>query len=214
MAVTKTDDPRVRKTRRVLREALIRLILKCGYQSISIQDIADEAETARITFYRHYRDKEELLTDCLNVVYDELVERTEREIAGGGDLSTVPVRVFFEHLEEQEPLYLVLFSSLGTHTVLERMKRLMAGHLLERMPRRVGLDRPAIPDEIIANYLVSAQLGIGIWWLENGKPYSVDYMVRVTVWLGFAGLQRALGLEGMPLTSPAPDQPELHGRTT
>ena len=43
---------------------------------------------------------------------------------------------------------------------------------------------------------------MGIWWLENGKPYPLDYMVGVTVWLGFAGVQRALGLEGMQLPVP------------
>ncbi|MBC8100804.1 MAG: TetR family transcriptional regulator [Armatimonadetes bacterium] len=31
----------------------MRLILCIGYDPISLQDIANEAQTARITFYRH-----------------------------------------------------------------------------------------------------------------------------------------------------------------
>ena len=59
------NDLRVIKTKRGLREAFIRLLLQKGYDAISIQDIATEAQAARVTFYRHYKDKEELLVDCL-----------------------------------------------------------------------------------------------------------------------------------------------------
>jgi AcrR family transcriptional regulator len=199
------DDPRVIKTRRALREAFTRLILQQGYDSISIQDIASEAQTARITFYRHYRDKEELLNDCLNVLYEELVEKTEREIAGGAPTSHTPARVFFEHLRDQQALYRILFSRLGTQAVLDRMQQYMAAAALKQLPAFGAENRPAIPDEIIAQHLVSAQVGLGVWWLKNDKPYSVAYMTRVSMWLSLAGVQRALGVEDSILPSPLPE---------
>jgi AcrR family transcriptional regulator len=56
---TKTD-PRVRRTRRLLREALVSLILEKDYASISIKDITDRAEVAYITFLGTSR----ALTSC------------------------------------------------------------------------------------------------------------------------------------------------------
>jgi len=197
------DDPRVKKTRRGLRAAFISLILKRGYDSISIQDITNEAEAARITFYRHYRDKEELLTDCLNELYEELVEKIEREIADGADPQSSAFRVFYEHLEQQEQLYRILFSSMGTQTVVRRMRHYMAQRLVENMDTIVDRSsRPDIPDEIIAYHLVSAHIGLGMWWIENNKPYPLDYLIQISMWLSLAGMLRSLGVEEMSLPLP------------
>lgn len=199
------DDPRVIKTRRALREAFTRLILQQGYDSISIQDIANEAQTARITFYRHYRNKEELLTDCLNMLYGDLVQKTEREIAGGAPSIDTPTRVFYEHLQEQEELYRILFSSLGTQAVLDRMQQYMAAAAFRQLTDFAAENRPAIPEAIIVHHLVSAQIGLGIWWLKNKKPYSISYMTRVSMWLSLAGMQQALGID-IPIPPPQSEQ--------
>lgn len=196
------DDPRVRKTRRNLREAFIRLILRQGYDAISIQDIADEAETARITFYRHYHDKEELLTDCLNTLYTELVERTEpisRETLLNGKSA---ISIFYEHLEDQEQLYRILFSSRGTQTVVERLRHFLAARATEAIKPFLNDKSANIPIEILAYHVASAQIGLGIWWLDHDKPYPADYMAQVSLWLSMAGVVRALGIPQFPLAEP------------
>jgi AcrR family transcriptional regulator len=54
-------DPRVRRTRLLLQEALVRLLKKKGFDEITVQDIAEEATINRATFYAHYPDKYALL---------------------------------------------------------------------------------------------------------------------------------------------------------
>jgi AcrR family transcriptional regulator len=192
------NDLRVKKTRRSLREAFIRLILQQGYDSISIQDIANEAETARVTFYRHYKDKEELLTDCLNVLYEEMAERIPPltpETAGTG---YNPMREFFRHLEEQERLYSILFSSRGTQTVIERMRHHLAKRAIEGLQTYFPDAGKDIPLEILGYFTASAQIGLGIWWLDHDKPYSREYMAQVSVWLTLGGVLRGLGIDRMP----------------
>jgi len=195
------NDPRVRKTRRGLRDAFIRLILRKGYDAISIQDIVDEAETARVTFYRHYRDKEELLNDCLNVLYDDLRARTEQitpDMVRRGDS---PARVFYDHLEEEEQLYRILFSSRGTQTVIKRMRHHMAQQAMQVI-RLQGREPVDIPLEIIAYHAASTQIGLGIWWLDHDRPYTAAYMARISTWLTLAGITRALGLEQFAIPAP------------
>lgn len=181
-------DPRVRKTRRGLQDAFIRLILRQGYDSISIQDIASEADTARVTFYRHYPDKEALLSDCLNRLYEELAARIEalsRERLMEG---YSPVLIMYEHMAEQETLYRILFSSHGTQTVISRMQAHLAQHALARMQAFGKQPRGDIPVAIIAQHTASAQLGLAMWWLEQGQPYPIPYMARVSLWLTLSGL--------------------------
>jgi len=58
----KTMDPRVRRTRQLLHEAMIRLLEVKDFDEISVQDITDEATVNRATFYDHYPDKAALFT--------------------------------------------------------------------------------------------------------------------------------------------------------
>ncbi|MBX3085325.1 MAG: TetR/AcrR family transcriptional regulator [Anaerolineae bacterium] len=196
------DDPRVRKTRRGLQEALVRLILKKGYDAISIQDIATEAETARVTFYRHYRDKEELLTDCLDTLYQDLVQKTERLNRDDVLRGISPVSALYEHIEEQETLYRILFSSRGSQTVLERLRYYIATRSMEAIQESGRAPHEDVPLDIIANHAASAQLGLAIWWLEHDKPYPARYMARISLWLMLTGLMETMGVSGVKLPVP------------
>ena len=53
-------DRRITRTREVLQHALTSLILKKGYEAITIQDICDAANVGRSTFYAHYTSKDDL----------------------------------------------------------------------------------------------------------------------------------------------------------
>jgi len=57
----KPFDRRVIRTRKLLQDALLQLILEQGYDSIRVQDITDKANLGRATFYVHYADKAALL---------------------------------------------------------------------------------------------------------------------------------------------------------
>ena len=54
-------DPRVRRTRERLRDALVSLTREKGYGEIRVADLLSRADVGRATFYAHYRDKEDLL---------------------------------------------------------------------------------------------------------------------------------------------------------
>lgn len=54
-------DPRVRRTRKLLHDALVELLQEKGFHAISVQDIADRSTVNRATFYAHFEDKYALL---------------------------------------------------------------------------------------------------------------------------------------------------------
>jgi len=57
-------DPRIRRTRRLLQQALEKLLTTREFDKISVQDISEAATVNRATFYDHYSDKFALL-NCL-----------------------------------------------------------------------------------------------------------------------------------------------------
>jgi AcrR family transcriptional regulator len=70
-----TTDPRILRSRRMLMEALIRLLIQKEFDDISIQEIADEATLNRATFYLHYPDKNALLQAMTAARFRDLIDR-------------------------------------------------------------------------------------------------------------------------------------------
>src|ERR1700747_1311517 len=72
---SETTNPRILRSRRMLREALAKLLIKKAFEDISIQEIADEATLNGATFYLHYPDKNALLQAMTESRFRDLIER-------------------------------------------------------------------------------------------------------------------------------------------
>src|SRR5271166_2534396 len=76
LATCETLDPRIRRTRQLLQQALEKLLETKEFDKISVQDIADSATVNRATFYDHYTDKFTLLESLVGCRFQALlVER-------------------------------------------------------------------------------------------------------------------------------------------
>ena len=71
-------DPRVRRTRALLQDALRALLREKRFANISVAEIAERATVNRNTFYAHYQDKFELLESILRA---DLLARLHRRFA-------------------------------------------------------------------------------------------------------------------------------------
>ena len=200
------SDLRVIKTKRGLRDAFIRLLLEKGYDAISIQDIATEAEAARITFYRHYKNKEELLIDCIDAIYEDfskhLKKVSDEEIRQGHS----PILAFYKKLQEDGKIYRVLSTSRAGHLLMKRLIELFAERIQVQLEARFPTEQFMAPLEIISYHIASAQIGLTSWWIENDQPYTPEYMAQISFWLNMAGSARGFGLEEFSL--PAPEIPD------
>ena len=70
--MNKKTDLRILRTKQSIRKAFYELIQEKGYESITIQDIADRAMINRNTFYLHYQNKPDLLDTCMNELLSDL----------------------------------------------------------------------------------------------------------------------------------------------
>nr|WP_252263623.1 TetR/AcrR family transcriptional regulator [Paracidobacterium acidisoli] len=76
-------DPRIRRTRKLLRDALSTLLATRSFEAISIQDIAEQATVNRATFYAHYADREALLADLIRCDFQRFLEERQVHFDGG-----------------------------------------------------------------------------------------------------------------------------------
>src|SRR5580700_9103211 len=68
-------DPRILRTRRLLQEALKRLLEEKEFDKLTVQEITEAATLNRATFYAHYPDKFALLEELIRVTFLELLDR-------------------------------------------------------------------------------------------------------------------------------------------
>ena len=83
---TKAPDRRIYRTRKLLQDALIELILEKGYAAVTVQDIIDRANIGRSTFYAHFQDTESLFLST----FDWLWADFERYFAQGVNATPQP----------------------------------------------------------------------------------------------------------------------------
>lgn len=82
-----TVDPRIERTRLVVRQAALDELGEVGYGSFTIESVAARAGVGKSTIYRHWRDKLALIADAFESSHEMMVpdsqtgtarERTER----------------------------------------------------------------------------------------------------------------------------------------
>jgi len=71
MGRVRSGDPRVRRTRAMIRQSFMDLLAVHDFEDITVQDIVDRAELNRATFYNHYQDKYELLDATMADLFAE-----------------------------------------------------------------------------------------------------------------------------------------------
>ena len=175
-------DRRVQRTRQLLRDSLMALILENGYDAVTIQDITDRVNLGRATFYLHYRDKEELLLNSLQEIYDELVATVERDMPGAVLLSddSHPGLVAFQHAAAHRDLYRVMLSGQAAAKIEHRIRDYLAEVIKRRIVSIVPEQKLPVPVDLIAQHCAGSMLALIEWWLDHDLPYTVEYMAQMS----------------------------------
>lgn len=182
----KKPDRRVQRTRGMLRDALIELILEKGYEAVTIQDITERADLRRATFYLHYRDKEELLLASLEAVFDTLARDLEPGLQRDGLAGKTQLTTFvatFKHVEENRDLYRVILGGQGAAPIARRIRDYLANHIRQGL----AIAAPVIPADVLAYFIAGTELTLITWWLENDAPYPAEQMAEMTHQLVLSG---------------------------
>lgn len=191
-------DRRILRTRQMLRQALLELILERGYDALGIQDITDRADLARATFYLHYRDKEDLLIETMEFIVAEFAARLQDVRLDEWQLEDgAPVQQVFVYAAEQARLYRAVMNGQGGFKVSRRLHAIIAEAHRQTVERLMA-ERGAVlkvPMNFLCNYYAGALLSLVFWWLENDQPYSPEEMAAMFREVSLAGRAQAMGID-------------------
>jgi AcrR family transcriptional regulator len=185
----KDGDPRVRRTRDRLGDALVELLVQKPFDDITVQDVLDGAGVSRSTFYTHYRDKNDLfLSDA-----EEFFEGMATALSRFEDKSerVAPVQELCAHVGEVRPFYNALVESGRMHDVVQLGQEHFARGIEQRLsevPR--GRTIPSDRRNAIAHGLAGSLFSLLTWWVQHGmtlSPEEMDKMFHRLVWTGANG---------------------------
>jgi AcrR family transcriptional regulator len=171
-----TGDRRVRRTRELLRSALLALIAEQGYDRTTVQDILDRADVGRSTFYDHYRDKDDLLLSGFDDVHAVLAAEVARTAGASGEFLQ-PLLIVFQHVEGYRYLWKSLIrggaGEMGLRALRDSTADLLRAHLRAQFPEERPDERRF---EAAIQFAVGALTGMLTWWLSEDVGYSAQEM--------------------------------------
>lgn len=200
----KADNLRVKRTKFLLREALIALIEERGFDALTVGELTERAMVSRAAFYRSYQDKydlvEQIFEEAMNTLFEAIGE------LGQEHPPDVWVR-FFEQIAQYDRLYRALLGKKGSPWFVRKMRARLAELIKERGGGEFGhgsimsvhaahLAHPASPvhpfsDTFVPDLVAALFVEAITWWLEQGQPYSPKELATKTALLAAAVFREA-----------------------
>jgi AcrR family transcriptional regulator len=174
-------DPRTRRTRSALRQAVIQLLEAREIADITVRDITNAADINRATFYLHYRDRDDLISQTVDAIFDEFTAEDRAFVDAQPqlqfDTSPPPLAALFHHIADEPKLYRRLFGLSGPFAFPARLISFHE-HQFQTVWQTGGfVAAPGSPDSTLRSfYCAFGILGTLRWWIDHDLQPSIDEM--------------------------------------
>lgn len=174
------EDPRVLRTRQLIRTAFRDLLQRKGFDAITIKDIAQEATINRATFYAHFEDKYALLDEVTEqAFYERIPEQVAEAQEFTGDICDQLIMMTYQYITD---FYRIcrLDSNPMAKLVDDKIKK-----MLQQTIESIFLKGNTYPGvdihhiKIMAAMSGSAIYGAAHYWLNGGENQRTDVLVNI-----------------------------------
>lgn len=159
-----------------ITKALLELMKTEEYDSISITDIVNKANVSRVTYYRHFSSKEDILKKFFISTKDSFLEQTKLGFA----------------TKNNEFIILALFLFFKSN--MEANKAIRKSHLdhmlLEFLSTEFTDNLPAKLDKFTAAFVSGALYNVMITWLDNDCKDSIEEVSKPFIELDRINVQK------------------------
>lgn len=160
----KNTDTRVRYTKDMLKQALLRIMEHKHIDRITVKELCDEAEINRGTFYLHYATPNDVLIEIENEIFATNWEKIK-------EYQNDPTQInflqdTFRTILENKDITKIVMGQNGNSRFLERLKKQIKNEIVSKwcieMPdlKKKDLD-------YIFDYVFSGTMPLIVNWLNN-----------------------------------------------
>lgn len=169
----KKVDRRSLKTQKQIKEALCVLLTKKALRHITIQELSDEADIHRVTFYKHYYD--------IYNLYDILVQDIFSELE-------ILIRRFHEnpsyefgaevigYIEDNPKIFKMIFSPYSTGELKHKFSSMIEGGFRYIHTTKKGVDFSSDRLDYLSACWAGICVGVIEKWVKNDFAQSRDFI--------------------------------------
>lgn len=194
----KADNLRVKRTKILLRDALIALIEERGFNTLTVGALTERAMVSRAAFYRSYQDK----YDLVEQIFEEAMSTLFHAIGEFGREHPADVWVrFFEQIAQYDQLYRALLGKKGSPWFVQKMRARLAELIKEHgslggshapiMSEHAARLAHPFSDTFVPDLVAAMVVEAITWWLEQGQPYTPRELATKTALLASAVFREA-----------------------
>lgn len=174
------EDLRVRRTKKLLADALKDLMAEKPFEKIKVVDICEKALVHRATFYAHFEDKYQLLRYCIRN-YESTFDKpdtTVHTIEGYKSYYLDIARDIFTDLANDKMLTKALVKKNKDDSILTNIRFGIIKKINDKLENceKAGINFP-IPKEVIASFFGGGCISMAEWWIENDMPIPVSELI-------------------------------------
>lgn len=176
-------DRRRQKTREAVFAALGRLLKQKSYHKITVQEIIDEANVGRTTFYAHFETKDDLLRELCEELFAHIVDSALDAAHTHGRYSDAPApnSVFlhlFQHLEQDDRNVLELLCCKSSDLFLRYFKDSLNAMVRSWLSGASHGEWEDLPEDFLVNHISSTFVETVLWWLKNRRKQAPEELMR------------------------------------
>jgi AcrR family transcriptional regulator len=168
-------DPRIRRTRGLLQDALKRLLEEKEFDKITIQDITEAATLNRATFYAHYPDKFALLEELIRVSFLQLLDCRKIRFDGSCATAFHPIILavcdYLAELQNSRSSKQHQFEAFVEGTVIDQIRVILMDGFKKHPVER------SIPPDMIAAAASWAIYGAAKQWVNTPEHAPAEEFV-------------------------------------
>lgn len=176
-------DRRQQKTRDAIFSAFTTLLSQKNYNQISVQEIIDEANIGRTTFYAHFETKKYLLKDLCEELFGHIIDTAmglphgHYHYSCGSETDSVFLHLL-RHLQENDRNILELLSSQNNEIFLRYFKSNLK-HLIRIQYADTGmLKATKLPEDYLVNHISASFVETVDWWLSHQMQETPEQLTE------------------------------------
>lgn len=168
-----TQDRRIKRTKMLLQNALVDLMLEKAVGKISVKELTQKADVNRSTFYLHYLD----IYDMLEQMENEFVETIQGFFHDFFTplTTSMPLTLFVnisEWLEQDKEYYVKLLRGSASGYIFEELESRIRDEFLTLL-YLIFLDEESLDLRTRVNFTVSGTVGVLRMWVMEGGNISL-----------------------------------------
>lgn len=172
-------DRRQQKTRNAIYDALSELLKKKKFEDLTVQDIIDEANIGRSTFYSHFETKDQLLEEMCREMFEhvfshDLAPEVGHDFSGGHKGIAERLTHVLYHISEHKENISAILGGESEQTFV----RFFREYLENAFDDVLGHVNTKVPKDFRKQFIIGSFVETVKWWIATGLKLAPEHVVE------------------------------------